>query len=184
MNTDNKILVIAIAAAISLNTLPAADDISAILNQIQTESSGQKNTTIEKTLTSTPTTPSTPKKKKQTATTKKSDTQAKVAEKPAAPRIPVWGPTDKLPKNVTGQGVAGDFVCRGEDINGGIELIAASDASNPFARVFVVVNLTSDLPSGTFSPIGRRQLVRVPLNRPLIFIGKGILPGIYNVQAQ
>ncbi|MFZ4775984.1 MAG: hypothetical protein ACOYM3_11500 [Terrimicrobiaceae bacterium] len=181
MKTPNIIL--AVATMISLNTLRAADDISSILNQIQGEGAGKKNTTIEKT-TSTPVSTPVPKKKQPTAPAKKQTTQAPAVKQPEVRQIVVWGPTDKLPKDVTGQGVAGNFVIQGEGANGGAELIPATEASNPFARVFVVVNLTSGYPPGTLLPIGQRRLIQVSTNRPLIFIGRGLLPGIYNVQAQ
>ena len=73
---------------------------------------------------------------------------------------------------------------RGEDISGGAEIIAAEDAANPFARVFTIVNLSSGMAPGTLVPIGQRRLVQVSKNKPLIFIGRGMLPGLYNVQAQ
>jgi hypothetical protein len=104
---------------------------------------------------------------------------------PQRPSIPVWNPRDKLPKEVTGQGVAGNFVIQGSSSEGTLILIPAEDADNPFARQFWVVNRTFAGGSpNVLVPMGQRQLVQVPANNPLIFIGRGILPGVYNVQAQ
>lgn len=104
---------------------------------------------------------------------------------PERPSIPVWNPRDKLPKEITGQGVAGNFVIQGSSSEGNLVLVPAEDADNPFARQFWVVNRTfAGGQPNILVPIGRRQLVQVSKNQPLIFIGRGILPGVYNVQAQ
>jgi hypothetical protein len=104
---------------------------------------------------------------------------------PEPPSIPVWNPRDKLPKEITGQGVAGNFVIQGSSSEGNLVLVPAEDADNPFARQFWVVNRTfAGGQPNILVPIGRRQLVQVSKNQPLIFIGRGILPGVYNVQAQ
>ena len=103
---------------------------------------------------------------------------------PQRPSMPVWNPRDKLPKEIAGQGVAGDFVIQGSSTEGNLVLVPAEDADNPFARQFWVVNRTfAGGQPNILVPIGRRQLVQVSKNQPLIFIGRGILPGVYNVQA-
>jgi len=123
----------------------------------------------------------TPKPKKK-AVVKQSVPRQQVPQRPS---IPVWNPRDKLPKEIAGQGVAGNFVIQGSSSEGALILIPAEDADNPFARQFWVVNRTygGGVPN-VLVPLGQRQLVQVPSNEPLIFIGRGILPGVYNVQAQ
>jgi hypothetical protein len=104
---------------------------------------------------------------------------------PQRPSIPVWNPRDKLPKDITGHGVAGNFAIEGSSSDGTLVLVPAEDADSPFARQFWVVNrMFAGGQPNILVPIGQRQLVQVPKNQPLIFIGRGILPGVYNVQAQ
>jgi len=101
------------------------------------------------------------------------------------PSITVWNPRDKLPKEITGQGVAGNFVIYGTSSEGNLILIPAEDAQNPFARQYWVVNRTYAGGSpDVLVPMGQREMVQVSPSQPLIFIGRGILPGVYNVQAQ
>lgn len=124
---------------------------------------------------------STPKPKKKAVVKQAAPRQ----EAPQRPSITVWNPKDKLPKEVTGQGVAGNFVIYGTSSEGNLILIPAEDAENPFARQFWVVNRTFAGGSpNVLVPMGQRQMVQVSASRPLIFIGRGILPGVYNVQAQ
>jgi hypothetical protein len=156
----------------------AAEEISAILKQIKAERTGQ----IPK---PTPA-PYTPPQKKQEQKKKSSATpgMSSKAKKPSAPKVPIWSPRDKLPKDVTGHYLAGTFAVQGEDLSGCATLIPVQDANNPFARQFNVVNMSTGLAPGTLVPIGRREMVTVPRSRPLVFIGRGLLPGIYQVQAQ
>jgi hypothetical protein len=157
---------------ISLGSAVAADDVDSILKQISGESSGggsssgSKNTSLKKSSSSDSGT--TPRKKR---------TQA------SAPSIKIWGPKDKLPQDISGQGVAGNFAIYGTSSEGNPILIPAEDASNPFARQYWIVNLRENT-GHTLVPIGQRKLVQVSAGRPLIFVGRGILPGVYNVQAQ
>ena len=97
-------------------------------------------------------------------------------------KITIWGPRDKLPKDVAGQGVAGDFVLMGEYVEGGEMLAPAEDIMNPFARTFIVVNVSSGFPRGTYLDLSGRTLIHVPRSTPLIFIGRGGLIGSYAVQ--
>lgn len=159
-----------VALSVIINS-QAADDITSILNKIETKKDVPKIPT--KNIDS-----------KKSNTSSSSSSSKTKASKPSQPQIPLWQPKDTLPKDIAGQGLYGNFVIRGEDINGGAEIIAAEDAANPFARVFTIVNLSSGMAPGTLVPIGQRRLVQVPRNKPLIFIGRGILPGLYNVQAQ
>lgn len=156
----------------------AAEDISAILKQIKAERTGQ----IPKP-TPAPYTPPKKKQEQKKKTSASSGTSSK-AKKPSAPKVPLWSPRDKLPKDVTGHYLAGTFAVKGEDISGCATLIPVQDANNPFARQFNVVNMSTGLAPGTLVPIGRREMVTVPRSRPLVFIGRGLLPGIYQVQAQ
>lgn len=156
---------IAVAAILALaSPLRAADDISSILDSI--ENRGSSASTQPKS--------STEKKSKSSSSSGKSKSGSK---------RPIWSPRDKLPKDIIGHGVAGNFVLRGEYATGGAVLIPAEDVANPFAREFVVANLTSGLPRGTFIPITQRRLVQVPRSKPLIFVGRGI-PGSYIVESR
>ena len=104
---------------------------------------------------------------------------------PQQPSIPIWNPRDKLPKDITGHGVAGNFAIEGSSSDGTLVLVPAEDADSPFARQFWVVNrMFAGGQPNILVPIGQRQLVQVPKYQPLIFLGRGILPGVYNVQAQ
>ena len=153
-----------------LSTAQAADDITSILNKIESTKS-------------VPTIPSKSVGETKKSTGKSSSTSNN-SSKPRQPQIPLWRPKDILPKDIAGHGLYGNFVVRGEDITGGAEIIAAEDAANPFARVFTIVNLSSGMAPGSLVPISQRRLVQIPKTKPLIFVGRGILPGLYNVQAQ
>jgi len=123
-----------------------------------------------------------PERRQKKAVVKQSSPKQQV---PQPPSIPVWNPRDKMPNEITGQGVAGNFVIQGSSSEGTLILIPAEDANNPFARQFWVVNrIFAGGQPNILVPIGQRQLVQVSKNQPLIFIGRGILPGVYNVQAQ
>ena len=171
MNRIISVFSIILAGSFSLlSTTHAADDITSILNKIESTKS-------------VPTIPTKSVGETKKSTGKNSSTSNN-SSKPRQPQIPLWLPKDKLPKDVAGHGLYGNFVVRGEDITGGAEIIAAEDAANPFARVFTIVNLSSGMAPGTLVPISQRRLVQIPKSKPLIFIGRGILPGLYNVQAQ
>jgi hypothetical protein len=109
-----------------------------------------------------PQTPKTPKAKKQS--------------------IPIWSPTDKLPKEVRGHGLAGNFAIQGSSSDGSIILVPADDANNPFARQFWIVNRSFSGGPNVLVPLGQRRIIQVPNSHPLIIVGRGILPGIYNVE--
>jgi hypothetical protein len=153
-----------------------ADDINTILQQINSETSGGQNTALRKTADE----PSTPRKKKSSVKkrTENAATQSQV------PQIMVWNPDDKLPNEIAGQGVAGDFAVMGEAPEGGAILVPGNGGMNPFARQFIVTNLSSGMPSGKIIPVYWRKHVQVSADRPLIFIGRGAMPGTYMVQAQ
>ena len=96
--------------------------------------------------------------------------------------IPIWSPTDKLPKEVRGHGLAGNFAIQGSSSDGSIILVPADDANNPFARQFWIVNRSFSGGPNVLVPLGQRRIIQVPNSHPLIIVGRGILPGIYNVE--
>jgi len=97
--------------------------------------------------------------------------------------LPVWRPKDKLPKEVRGHGLAGNFAIQGSSSDGSVIIVPAEDADNPFARQFWIINRSFAGGANALVPIGQREIIQVPSSRPLKFIGRGILPGIYNVEA-
>lgn len=154
-----------------------ASDVDDILNQISGESSSGKNSSLKKVSVSDSSSGSTSsqvvhhKKKSQSSES-------------AAPSIKIWNPKDKLPSDISGQGVAGNFAFYGTSSEANPILIPAEDANNPFARQFWIVNLQDQAGPNALVPIGQRHMVQVSSKRPLIFVGRGILPGVYNVQVQ
>ena len=94
----------------------------------------------------------------------------------------VWAPKDKLPKKVDGHGVAGRFAVEGH-YEGRLCLVPLEDRSNPFARHFVVVNRSLNLPEFHVLPIPERETIEIPRDAPLIIERKGIM-GYYYVRAQ
>jgi hypothetical protein len=154
-----------------------ADDINSILQQINSETSGGQNTALRKTADQT----QIPKKKKASAQKKKQDVE-EVQEQ--VTQIKIWNPDDKLPKDIAGQGVAGDFAVMGEAPTGGAVLVPGNGGMNPFARQFIVTNLSSGMAAGTIVPVYWRKHVQVSADRPLIIIGRGAMPGSYMVEAQ
>jgi hypothetical protein len=89
-----------------------------------------------------------------------------------------------LPNNLAGCAVAGDFMLIGEDVEYGAELVPISEANNVFARRFIVKNFTSGYAPGTNLPPNLYRKIHAPRERPLLFIGRDILPGFYLVRAQ
>jgi len=181
MNKIKTILITIAATSLSFGKINAADDIDAILNQIRGESSSGKNTSASNTPGSTTVTVP-PKKTKTTAKKKSADAPQQI--QPATPAIPIWSPTDKLPKDFRGQGVAGTFALRGTNYEGCPILVAAEEFNKPTARVFMIVNGDVGLgPNRSF--VGQpMHTVEVSHNKPLIFVGRGVLPGVYNVKLQ
>ena len=168
-----NILKVALGVALICGTSAmATDDVDSILKQISGESSGGgtsggNNTSLKKS-----------KSSDSGTTPRKKSTQA------SAPSIKIWGPKDKLPSDVSGQGVAGNFAFYGTNTEGNPILIPAEDAANPFARQFWVVNMHDRVGPNVLIPTSQRRLVQVSSHRPLVFVGRGILPGVYNVQVQ
>ena len=156
-----------------------SEDISEILRQISEETSGK---TSEKKNTSAAAEP-TPKKTGEPKISQSTNPKAQVIPPPVVPppRWVIYGPKDKMPKNLEGCAVAGDFLLIGEDSSGGA-LLMASDSSLFFARKFIVKNSSSGCAPGNTIPQYRK--IRVPKERPLLFIGRGPFPGEYFVHAQ
>jgi hypothetical protein len=116
-------------------------------------------------------------------TRKKDNPEA--SNKSTSPSIKIWKPNDKLPKDIAGQGVAGDFAFYGTTSDNNPIFVPAESASSPFARQFWLVNATEDkLPPNTVVPFDQRAIVKFSSKKPLIFVGRGILPGVYNVKGQ
>lgn len=117
--------------------------------------------------------PSTPAKKRSHTSSSGGHSSSKVM---------IWGPRDKLPKDIAGQEVAGDFVLNGEYAGGGEMLIPAEDIANPFARTFIVANVSSGFARGTYLDLPDRTPIHIPRSNPLIFVGRGDLIGSYVVR--
>jgi len=113
------------------------------------------------------------------STTPRKPSQQEVADQ--LPRNRTWYPGDPMPSNVVGLKLAGDFAVKGTNIDANPILVPAKDFDNPFARQFWMVNVTDTMGPGVNLRFGQRPLVRVSSKRPLVIIGRGILPGIYNV---
>jgi len=173
---SKKNLILAVLAVVMIST-SRADDINAILQQINTENSGGQNTSLKQNDDSAPV----PKRKKRVSHT---ESQSVVSSTAAVPQIRIWKPSDKLPNDIAGQGVAGDFAVMGEAREGGAILVPGDGGLNPFARQFIVTNLSSGMAPGTIVPVYWRKHVQVSTDRPLIFIGRGVMPGTYMVQEQ
>jgi hypothetical protein len=171
---NNTIIATSALVALSLCNIHAQDDVSSILNKIKSEK--VRNSTASASKESEK---PAPKKSKQPKATKSSKKSSSSGEK-----IPVWGPKDKLPKNVTGHYVAGNFVLQGESYEGFAVLIPAEDSLNPFARQFKVENMSTGLAPGTNLTSSQRKFVKISRSRPLIIVGRDPMPGIYRVQAQ
>ena len=166
-------------------------DVSDILNQISSEKETKKQTTVNSTAIQPVKAPEPTEKRKETkkeatkAKTKKVVEQSKQqAAAPQVPRVIVYRPKDKLPKDVAGSCVAGDFLVSGEGVLGGASIIAAEDAMNPFARSFIIKNVSRGYSPGTVLPLENRKLIHISPQRPLVFMGRGMLPGEYEVRAQ
>jgi len=98
------------------------------------------------------------------------------------PAVKVWGPKDRLPGNIAGQYLIGDFMVLGEYVEGGAVIYAVEDDGNVFIRQFVVKNASSGLAPGVCYPDGQKPRVRFTRSNPLVFLGK-LFPGLYAVQS-
>jgi hypothetical protein len=159
-------------------------DVDSILEQIKQEKSSaqtqQRTPTVQvPAAVSTTTSPT-----RNEATPPPMTTPARQVQTKPARLIPsqIWSPKDKLPKNVEGHGVAGKFAIEGQ-YEGRLCLVPLQDKANPFARHFVVVNRSLNLPEYHVLPIPEREVVEIPRDAPLIIERKGIM-GYYYVRVQ
>jgi len=174
-------------------THASAQDVSDIINQISSEKEEKKSSSLNSSAiqpvrdseSKEGSSQSEPKKEnKKTKGKTKAEQSTGQASASQSSRILVYRAKDKLPKDVAGSGVAGDFLVTGEDAFGGASIIAAEDAMNPFARTFIIKNISSGYSAGTVLALESRKLIRILPQKPLIFIGRDILPGQYQVRAQ
>jgi len=112
--------------------------------------------------------------------TKESDSRKSPQEK-TQPAVKVCGPKDRLPGNIAGQYLVGDFMVLGEYVDGGAVIYAVEDDGKGFIRQFVVKNASSGLARGGCYPDGQKPRVRFTRSNPLVFLGK-LFPGLYSVQ--
>lgn len=120
--------------------------------------------------------------------------------------ISLWKPKDKLPKEVRGHFLAGNFSVRGSNTDGSVILVPAPDANKSSARQFWVVNRSlsggpneimlrgigttlignrsSKSRANMLVEIGEWENIEVPASRPMIFIRSEIRNKIYIVEAQ
>lgn len=158
-----------------------SEDISEIIRQISEETSGKTSKYKTTSVAAEPTPKRTAEPKISPSTNPKAQVIHPVVVPP--PSWVIYGPKDRMPKNLEGCAVAGDFLLIGEDISGGA-LLVASDSSLFFARKFIVKNSSSGCAPGNTIPFQQYRKIRVPTERPLLFIGRGPLPGDYFVRAQ
>lgn len=173
--------VICVLLALTIAPLHAADEVGEILRQIKAE----KSSAVK------PDKPSAPASSSQTSPRKKPKPQqasekpkrqsantARSQPKPAPFAMPIHGPKDKLPKQVAGHGLAGDFVITGH-FEGCVSLMAAADRGNPFSRTFVISNASMDLPEYHVLPSDQWRPLTIPRSKPLIFERKSSLAYYY-----
>jgi|GEM_PF-3046787 len=114
------------------------------------------------------------------------------SERPAPIRVPhpnrnihIYYPSDKFPKDIVGQGLAGSFLIDGEGLSGGEELIPESaKLIAPLCRHFVVLNHSTGLPPGAIiNYIDSLKIIEIPRSNPLIFVRNNGL-GNYDVKEE
>ena len=114
--------------------------------------------------------------------------QSATQNEPGQPSVKVpsviYSPTDKLPKDIAGKGVAGDFLLIGTDMQGRLQLIAQADRMNPFPRRFTITNDGIRDNPGVVLLIRDYRPVSVPRKAPIILLGRDSLPGGYLVRSQ
>ena len=92
---------------------------------------------------------------------------------------PIWGPKEKLPKQIRGHGLAGSSVVAGQ-FDGYLLLEAEADNMNPFCRRFVVANRSLNLPDPFhYIPPDQRQVLEIPRSNLLVFLEKTSLAYCY-----
>lgn len=146
----------------------SAQDVSSIIQHIQSE---QANASGKPTVHPPPRAdvPNQPARRQRQAA-------ASVVSGPA-----YFHPKDRLPGNIAGQYLIGEFCVLGEYVDGGAVIYAVEDDGKSFIRQFVVKNASSGLAPGGCYPEGQKPRVKYTRANPLVFTGK-LFPGLYSVQ--
>ena len=143
----------------------SAQDVSSIIDHIQAEQVNPVATTAAQPVH--PSLNDKPSQKKQLPPRKSNNSS-----------VTYFHPKDRLPDNIAGQLLIGDFKVLGASINGHA-LIVAEDGL--FGRSFEVDNLNTGLAPGQSYPNGQEPRLRFTRNDPLVFIERGVL-GYYTVR--
>lgn len=106
---------------------------------------------------------------------------APVASGPVRSNATYFHPKVRLPGNIAGQYLIGEFCVLGEYVDGGAVIYAVEDDGKGFIRQFVVKNASSGLAPGGCYPEGQKPRVKYTRSNPLVFTGK-LFPGLYSVQ--
>jgi len=172
-----------ICVVVALTSVPirAADNVGEILKQIKAEKSGaikpdKPSTSASSTQTSTRNKPK-PQKTPESSKPQSANT-ARSQPKSTPFAMPIHGPKDKLPKQIAGHGLAGDFLITGH-FEGCVRLEAAADRGNIFCRTFIVSNASIDLPEYHMLPLDQWRPLKISRSKPLIFERKGSLAYYY-----
>jgi len=158
----------AIAALMSFTSL-RADDLQSLCNSLKQE---------------TVSTPPVASRTSSAASPKKSAPRPSVPQRATSqPQNVILSPKDKFPPQVTGMYVAGNFMPKYLQ-DDGLVMVPAEDFMNPFARQFIVANVSTGVGPGQMVPVSNPHLVQVSPSRPLVIISRGIVPGTYIVNTQ
>jgi hypothetical protein len=165
---------ISIFAAAFLCCQLSAQDVSSIIDHIQSEQAHPAGTPATQPAQGAAV-PDHPVRRKHQIT-------APVASGPVRSNATYFHPKDRLPGNIAGQYLIGDFCVLGEYIDGGAVIYAVEDeGKGTFIRQFVVKNASSGLAPGNYYPEGRKPRVSYTESNPLVFTRK-LFPGLYAVQ--
>lgn len=180
---SRTVLLMAFATSAVAST-SMADEIQAILDRLD---AGGTRSDPAATPSSTPKPSLTPRERPRPQTSAEPDSPPNASVRKSVrtkigPKTKIFGPSDKLPRKIAGQLLAGEFYVLGEYIDGGSVLYAVKDEGKTLMRQYVVVNRTSGLPPATYYDQGRRPRVVVSPEQPLVFVKK-LFPGLYAVQA-
>ena len=97
----------------------------------------------------------------------------------SAANMQVFNPHITIPKDAKGIRIAGDFCPATEGFNHHLLITAADESDNPFARQFLISNMSSGFPPGELPDPWRHMIIHIPKNHPLIIDGRAGLPGGY-----
>jgi len=89
-----------------------------------------------------------------------------------------YQPRGRLPDDIEGKLLIGEFAAYGEDESGGMLMVASGDKKKTFARIYHVRNLNTGLPAGGFFSDNKQQdkLISFTRDHPLVFIVKNSTP--------